>query len=150
MKKLLHIWFAVLLVSVLIAGKCKKDEAPEPTKTELITKASWKFNKALLAGGADITTLIPACQRDNVANFASNGTGTNDEGASKCQPSDPQTTNFTWNFQSNESILFVSTPLFTGGSSNFTLVSLTATELVLSQTITLMGSPQTVTVYFVH
>jgi hypothetical protein len=51
---------------------------------------------------------------------------------------------------SNETILHVSTVLFTGGSSDFTIVALSETQLVLSQVITVGGSPQNAVVTFVH
>jgi hypothetical protein len=40
--------------------------------------------------------------------------------------------------------------LFTGGSSDFTLVSLSETQLVVSQNIMVSGSSQNAVVTFIH
>lgn len=145
---------AVLFSALQILNtSCSKDnDDPAPagkTKTELLVKSSWKFSDAKV-GGASVAAFLQACQKDNVATFVASGTGTADEGLTKCNGADPQTTPFTWNFQTNETILFVSTPLFTGGSSSFTIVSLTETELVVSQNMTISGSTQNVVITFIH
>ncbi|MFC0775913.1 lipocalin family protein [Terrimonas alba] len=145
---------AVVLFSTLqiLNTSCSKDDDPSPagkTRTELLAKSSWKFSDAKV-GGTSVSAFLQACQKDNIATFATAGTGTADEGPTKCDASDPQTTPFTWNFQTNETILFISTPLFTGGSSSFTIVSLTETELVVSQNMTIAGSTQNVVITFIH
>jgi hypothetical protein len=82
--------------------------------------------------------------------FATGGTGTLDEGATKCSAGDPQSRPFTWNFQSNESILFISATLFTGGNSTFNLVSLTENQLVVSQNVTFGSVTQLAVFTFTH
>lgn len=119
------------------------------TKKYYITQSTWKFSGATV-GGVDASAFVQACQKDNILTFAAAGTGTLDEGATKCNAGDPQTTAFTWSFQASETQLFVSATLFTGGNSTFTLVSLSATQLVLSQVITLGGTPQNAVVTFIH
>ena len=153
MKKYYTSVFIVCFVAALSVltgcGKDKKDPDPK-TKTELITTSTWKFSGATV-GGSDASTFLQTCQKDNVMTFAAAGTGIVDEGATKCNGGDAQSNPFTWNFQSSETILFVSNPLFTGGSSTFTLVSLSETQLVLSQMISLGGGPQqNATVTFIH
>ncbi|MEP6700268.1 MAG: lipocalin family protein [Bacteroidota bacterium] len=142
--------FAVLALGfILIFSSCSKDNTPPKTKTQLLTQGSWKF-KSATTGGTDFSSSLQACQKDNILIFvAAGGTGTVDEGPTKCNAGDPQTTPFTWNFQSNETILFISTVLFTGGNSNFTLVSLSETELVVSQDVTI-GPTRNVVVTFMH
>ena len=54
---------------------------------------------------------LKACYKDNIVTFMLRGTGTADEGATKCNPGDPQTAAFTWSFQTSETVLFVSTRL---------------------------------------
>jgi len=123
------------------------------TKTYYITRNTWKFQSATASGFGDVSSFLQACQKDNILTFAGTagtGTGTLDEGPTKCNAGDPQTSPFTWNFQSNESQLFVSATLFTSGSNTFNLVSVTQTQLVLSQQITVSGIPTTVTVTFIH
>ena len=151
MKRLNLAAFLVLSMSVFF-GACSKSDSSTPpkTKTQLLTQASWKFSNAKV-NGADVSSLIQACQKDNILTFSSTGgSGTLDEGPSKCNSTDPQTTPFTWSFMTNETVLHVSTVFFTGGSSDFTIVSLTETELVVSQNINISGTTQTAVVTFIH
>ena len=143
--------FVVVSISLLFAACSKSDSNnATKTKTQLITQASWKFSTATV-NGTDVSSLINSCQKDNVLTFsATGGTGTLDEGPTKCNGSDPQTQNFTWSFTNNEGTLHVSTVFFTGGSSDFTIVSLTDTQLVLSQIINISGTMQTAVVTFIH
>lgn len=144
----------LILACSLLFGACKKnhdkDNTPtQKTKTELISTGSWKFSTATV-GGANVAAFLQSCQKDNILTFASTGTGTVDEGASKCNAGDQQTSPFTWNFASNETILHVSALFFTGGSNDFTIVEISETKLVGSQTIEFGGTPQTAIVTFVH
>ena len=122
----------------MLFASCQKS-AHVKTKTELITQSSWKLDHATAAGFGDITAQIPACYKDNVVAFVSNGTGTVDESTNVCSPSNAGS--FTWSFQSNETMLHLSTTLFSGGSGDFTIVSLTETNLVVSQTVILPPPP---------
>jgi hypothetical protein len=148
--KLLNL-IAVTLSAVIFFTDCSKssDNSTQKTKTELITQSPWKFDNAKV-GGTDISAFLETCQKDNIIVFTSALTGTLDEGATRCNQNDPQTIAFNWNFASNETILHISTMLFTGGSSDFTIVSLTDTQLVLSQNITVSGISQTVIMTFKH
>jgi hypothetical protein len=148
MKK--NLWkFAAGLVLLASFTACKKTSVHVKTNTELLTQSSWKFDNARV-NGADVSAFLQACQKDNTLLFVSNGTGTVDEGPTKCNSGDPQTTPFTWGFLSNETVLHISTILFTGGSSDFNIVALSETQLVLSQNITVSGSPQNAVVTFKH
>ena len=127
---------------------CDKNETPAPTpptKTELITKSSWKFSTAL-AGSTDVSNAPQlACFKDNIITFSTNLTGNINEGTNICSPTTAGS--FTWNFASSETILHISTVLITGGSNDFTLVSLTETQLVVSQNYPSIG---VITVTFIH
>lgn len=153
MKKLLSFAALGLLSASLAFVSCSKDDddnSPAPkTKTQLITQSTWRFSAATV-GGSDVSAFLQACQKDNILTFASNGTGTVDEGPLKCNAGDPQTSPFTWNFLTNETQLFISTTLFAGGSSTFNLVTLSETQLVVSQNITVSGTTQNAVVTFIH
>jgi len=151
MKRLNLASFVVFSISLLFVACSKSDSNNNSkTKTQLITQASWKFSAASV-NGADVSSLITPCQKDNILTFsATGGTGTLDEGATKCNAGDPQTTPFTWSFTNNETILHVSTIFFTGGSSDFTIVSLTETQLVVSQIVNIAGTMQTAVITFIH
>ena len=144
----------VLCFTTLFFTNCDKNDdpapPPPPTKTELITKSSWKFSSAK-AAGIDVTAQIPACFKDNTITFvASGGTGTISEGATVCAP--PAPASFTWSFQSSETQLNLNTPLITGGSGLFTIVKLDAVNLVVSQNMTIPPAPGPVNVEltFIH
>ncbi|MEP7373478.1 MAG: lipocalin family protein [Chitinophagaceae bacterium] len=150
-KKLILLSYIFSFFLVINSG-CSKNDNPAPpakTKTELITKSAWKFSDAKV-GGVSVASFLQTCQTDNNVTFTTTGIGTADEGATKCNAPDPQTRPFTWSFQTNETVLFVSTPFFTGGSSTFTIVSLTETELVVSQNITISGATQNAVITFIH
>ena len=127
-------------ITLFLFTTCGKDTKVK-TKTELITQSSWKFDKATAVGLGDISSQVPACIKDNIYVFASNGTGTINESANVCAPSSAGT--FTWSFQNNETMLQLSAALFPGGSSSFTLVSLTEINLVISQLMTITPLPPT-------
>jgi len=143
----------VLCFTTLFFTNCDKNDdppaPPPPTKTELITKSSWKFSSAK-AGGFDVTAQIPACFKDNTITFVATGTGTISEGAVACSPAAPAT--FTWSFQSSETQISLNTPLITGGSGLFTIVKLDAVNLVVSQNMTIPPAPGPVNVEltFIH
>ena len=143
----------VLSFNTLFFTNCDKNDdppaPPPPTKTELITKSSWKFSSAK-AGGFDVTAQIPACFKDNTITFVSTGTGTISEGAVACSPAAPAT--FTWSFQNSETQINLNTPLISGGSGLFTIVKLDAVNLVVSQNMTIPPAPGPVNVEltFIH
>jgi hypothetical protein len=145
--------FYTLLVmgSLFFIIGCQKESdnttTPAPTKTELITKSSWSFDKAT-SGGIDISGSVPACYKDNVVTFtsATNGTVAN---TIVCTPTDNTPPTFTWSWQNSETIVRLSAPLFPGGTGDFNLISLTATALVVEQTVN-FGAPTSVTFYYKH
>lgn len=150
MKHLKSILIISLSLVVLFSACSKSDDNPQPkTKTELLTQGSWKFDHAT-AGGTDISNFSQlTCYKDNTMTFASNLTGTITEGADVCLNPAPST--FNWSFQNNETTLRFSFTLFQGGSSDFTIVGLTETNLILSQQMTIAPLPSTlVEVTFKH
>jgi hypothetical protein len=152
MKKIFPIALYSLLLAGLFSVSCNKDDDPAPapkTKTQLITQSTWKFSAATV-GGIDVSSILQPCQKDNIITFASNGSGTLDEGPLKCNVADLQLNPFTWSFQSGETQLFISATLFAGGSTLFNLVTLSETQLIISQNITVSGSSQTAVITFVH
>jgi hypothetical protein len=123
------------------------------TKSYYISRNTWRFSNATVSG-VDVSSALQACQKDNTLQFtatsSTGGTGVLDEGPTKCNAGDPQSTPYTWSLQSAETQLIISTPLFSGGSSTFTLVSVTATQLIVSQMITVGGGPQNAVITFIH
>jgi hypothetical protein len=71
---------------------------------------SYAVNPGISFGGTIITDLFvffPACTRDDTYKYNAGGTGVEDEGATKCDPLDPQSSPFTWAFNPTETILSV-------------------------------------------
>jgi hypothetical protein len=103
-----------LALAFLTVSSCKKEETKTETKTktELLTAKTWKMNALVInpgitpiPGGPTITDLYASmkeCGKDDTEKFNTGGTGVADEGATKCDPADPQSTNFTWSFLNNE------------------------------------------------
>ena len=153
MKKQVTFLILLFVTNFFIFSSCNKDDAAPPaskTKTQLLTQSSWKF-KSATANGADASGYLQACQKDNIYIFLVGGTGTADEGPTKCNVGDPQTTSLTWNFASNETILHISTALFSNTSNDFTLISISETELVVSTVYTPPAGPIVlVTITFQH
>jgi Lipocalin-like domain len=141
--------FTLVLFAISSCGK-EDDPIVVKTKTELLAQGSWKF-KSATASGSDASGYLTTCQKDNIYTFVAAGTGTTDEGLTKCNVVDPQTTSFTWIFTTNETVIQVSSAFFTNTSNNFTLISLTETELVVSTFYNpLLGPSILVTITFQH
>lgn len=149
MKKLILKTAVVLVLLNMVFAACKKSSHVK-TNTELLTQSTWKFSSATV-NGSDASFYLQACQKDNIYAFAAAGTGTMDEGSSKCNSGDPQTIAFNWNFASNETILHISTTLFSGSSNDFTIMTLSETQLVVSFPYTPPAGPTLqMVVTFVH
>lgn len=135
--------FALLLVTAFT--NCSKDGSSSPaSKTELLTKQSWKIDQSGVDADKNGTIDVPdtweACQLDNTFLFKADGTGVFDEGATKCNDSDAQTGSFTWLFKTNETILSGDIPqLSLSGDANIS--KLTSTTLEVYTDITIPGSP---------
>lgn len=152
MKKQLYFLLIAICSATIILTSCDKDDdntTPAKTKTQLIMQGSWSFDK-IFQGTTDVTLGTPACYKDNVVTFTSTTNGTVNEGANVCASPAPAT--FTWSWNSGETILQLNTPFFPGGSTNFTLVSLTETALVVSQVANFgaPGDPQAYTFHYKH
>lgn len=147
MKKRTNYLFILLAFLAIQHISCKKSGSSKKAKTntELLTQAPWKFDK-VMSNGFDVSSLINDCYKDNVATFAAAGTGSSDEGATKCNSGDPQTQSFLWSFGSNETKLSVDAAVLTGQSGDFTIIKLTETQLVLEGDF----SSTTAQFYFKH
>src|SRR5688500_11170001 len=105
MKRLIVILFAITLAS------CKKDDAEPSTKTKFLTPGTWMVSSVACDEDGDGTydTYDYAdcldCFKDNIYTFHSSGTRKMNEGASKCDPGDPQTESSTWQLTNNDSDL---------------------------------------------
>lgn len=132
--------FLPILLIVFIfttATSCKKKGAEEPgvqlsAKTVLLTKSNWILTNNETKVGAGGTwgsnyQGIYDCKKDDLLKFNTDKAGVADEGATKCNTTDPQSVPFSWTFGDNETKLTF---------QNFTasIDVLTETSLVITYT----------------
>ncbi len=129
----------------LTVAACKKDnDGKTATTAQLLSSTTWKMdtiqldtNKDGVADEAVPAGFVESCDLDNTITFNSNGSGTTDEGATKCEDSLAQSTPFSWSLKDGDSTLVIAGSLFQGVSGNVTIKKITNTSLVLIQAVTL-------------
>lgn len=131
MKKLFITFFAVAFIL-----SCKKEDAASLSKTELLSSKPWKWTEGSVSPGFDFfgdgklingeyRSKMPICFQDDIRTFTAAGQYTNDEGATKCDPADPQIyTESKWVFGAGETTI-----KFTDLDYKWTIVELTETTL---------------------
>jgi len=142
----------LLIASLFLATiSCKKDDSA-PSKKELLTGKNWvltaetvspaiNFNGVLIT---DLYAQMESCTKDDVSKFNSDGTYTFEEGASKCDPSDPQVWDSgTWVFNSDQTIIVMTSSTY--GSINAEIVELTSSKLVVTHDETVDNIKYTIT-----
>ena len=120
MKQVFYVssFLAIILFS---AGCSKSGDSPSSSGTKAtLTSGKWQITGGTVSLSypgiptttADVTTALPACILDNYTIFETDGTGTTDEGATKCDASAPQVkkNNGTWSLQENDTKLIISDP----------------------------------------
>ena len=152
-----------LLTANLVLVSCDKDSDPDPqdsAKVNNLTASSWKYENAGLDndknGTVDVSlsVLAPgasqACRIDNVLTFKKDNTGTTDEGATKCNAADPQTTTFNWNLSDNETNLNISNNPLAILNGKSKIVALSETAFALSRDTVIGGTNVTLLVTLKH
>lgn len=107
---------------------CKKEETPVVVtdNTTLITTGKWK-QTAETTAGVNTYASMAACEKDDLMSFTAAGVTTFDEGATKCDPADPQTETATWAFSGTDKKTLILTQ--SGIAITCTISELTATTL---------------------
>jgi hypothetical protein len=110
---------------------CKKETptpTPAPTKTELLTGENWMLTSYVI-DNVELNGQFTSCQQDNLTIFNANNTITIDEGPTKCDPLDPQTSDGgAWSFNPTETLI-------TLNSSEYELEILNSTTLKIKNTV---------------
>ncbi len=125
--KTLLLLFAVASISMTA---CKKDDA-KSNEDKLTSATCWKQSKNEVF---DPTTNvwqdspIDDCSKDDCVTFKADKTTTFDEGATKCDPSDPQTATGTWSISADGKTMTVNDGTETTVG---TIIELTDNKLVL-------------------
>lgn len=115
---------------VLLFNSCKKDEL---SRTQMLCGKFWintscTIDPPIIVAGTPITDFwaqMDQCWRDDLQKFESNGIYTFDEGASKCDVNDPQTTTGLWSWNSDETIVSVTQG---GNTTSYTILELSSTS----------------------
>jgi hypothetical protein len=99
----------LFLVSILLAGffiSCKKDKK---SKREVLTKSEWSVGKSEDKINndpyEDDVPNWPTCEKDDKIRFKTNNTYEINEGATKCDPADPDSETGSWQLDSDNTIL---------------------------------------------
>lgn len=125
----------------------KKDETPAPSKTDLLTDKNWVATAYTVSpgivfpGGTTVTDIYAQsqpCDRDDFIRFEKPNVLKNDEGATKCSPTDPQTTTGTWVFNADQTIITVTQQ--GGAPQSLNIMELTDTSLKCNYTLA-TGTP---------
>lgn len=136
---------AVLLLTLSSCSKKSDPEQEQSSKTDLLVASSWKLDVAGIDQDKNgtiefpITGLIPPCTADNTLLFKRDNTGTTDEGTTKCNNADPQTTALNWGFADTETAINISNSVLAEINGKSKILELSATALGLSKDTTLAG-----------
>ena len=141
----------LMIGSLYLQSSCSKDDEPAgPSKTELIVSSAWKYNTSGVDVNNDGFIDAPApqgyimdCDKDNTLTFKNDGTGTLDEGGTKCDPTNPQTSPYAWSFRNGETYINFPVALMTGFNGDVKILKLTSTELNLSKEVN-VGTPNSI------
>lgn len=102
----------IILSAFIIIISCVKDK--DLTKTEMLTQKAWlmksgSVNPPLNNGNviiSDIFNSLPDCSKDDLLIFKSNGSYTQEEGKTKCKPTDPAVYDMgNWSLNYDETVL---------------------------------------------
>jgi len=138
--------------TAFIFWACKKGDNSK-TKPELLINGSWHVTAYTVdppidwdgdgTDESDVYAIIEPCIKDDHTTFFANGTGELDEGASKCNQSDPQTVQITWDMDQTETHLTVQ-------GVQYMIDMLTETQMVLKEIEVISTVSVTHTVTFSH
>lgn len=150
MKKNLFAIFSLALLVIVGAGCGKKNEDAPVTRTSLLSR-TWVMTGLTVSpaifGQTNLLAGASACELDDITVFTAAGAYTVEEGATKCDPSDPQVyERGTWRFLNNETQLEMTE---TGSTPNVVNVTeLNATRMVANFSQSLGGVNYTYTVTY--
>ncbi len=126
-----------LLAISLTMGACKKDEDTKST-ADILVEGQWDLTGLTINPGfevfpgvviSDLLIDEDPCDADDLTIFNADGSATGDEGATKCDPSDPQTySNGSWSLSADEKTLTIT---FDGIQIPFTVKSASSSKSVL-------------------
>lgn len=137
----------MVLPLAFVACKKKDKNNPEPTKEEMLKSGKWKISKlnfSNTSGSQDLLGTMADCDKDNFYYFNADNSITKDEGATKCNSGDPQsTTDGKWLLENDNTLLTFKESSIFGSSSTMSVsvVSLSSSNIEFSKdsTVTIPG-----------
>lgn len=132
------------LALLSLAPACKKDSTtPAPTVTSKLINNKWQLRSASISGPGQPTidgyAIASSCTKDDVIQYLAPNILSYDEGATKCDPNDPQKRTGTWVLSNNDTQLTVTLDSHT---SVYTIDELTDNSLKLTN-VSIQGSNTT-------
>lgn len=128
----------LMLALVFVGTSCKKDE--EKTTKDLLTAHEWKLVSSVVSGSP---VTIEPCEADDFADFHDDGTLHFDEGATKCDESDPQETSGTWSISDKTDPETLTLKFEENGTETvqeFDITEITSSKMVLTIEIPFLGT----------
>jgi hypothetical protein len=143
---------SILSVFIITISACTKDESP----SEILTGQKWRIavwnvNPAIDIAGTkytDITSVVAACTKDNFIEFRSDKSIIEDEGATKCNSTDPQSGPAgKWDLSEDGKSLYLTDTDLSGltGTIQATVNRLDKSELNISLSVSLSNQQTTLT-----
>ena len=137
-------WMAASLMTLTIAwSACSKNKSDNSnSRVTLMTQAVWKYDTSGIDlnkdGNIDLADTLQACFKDNTYQFNKDSTVLVNEGATKCNSSDPQTATYSWSITSGNPAILKSDadPVFVTG---LTVLTLNSTKLTVYKDTTIQG-----------
>lgn len=132
-----YLLLLAVAASVSLASCGNDDDEVAPTKTDMLTGKKWKQvaeteTRSDTTGTIDTFAPVVSCDKDDLLVFKTDSKLIFDEGATKCDPNDPQEFEAgTWALTNNESKL---TLTILGFPVEGDIVELTTTKLVTRTT----------------
>jgi hypothetical protein len=152
MKK--NTWITLAFLTTWTACKKNTSSSDSSSRLTLIAQASWKFDTSGVSLYKDGTvnigdTTVQLCFKDKTFQFNKDSTGIMNNGALKCNSTDPQTVAFTWSFSNKGDSVLQSNvdPILANGINIF---SLTTAKLVLYKDTTVYGQNIWYVISFKH
>jgi hypothetical protein len=147
--------FALVAALLIFVAGCKKDEDSNAIDPSQLTGKQWKTTGKTVSPAIDfdndgtaetnIFPLLETCEKDNLIHLSTSNVITFDEGATKCDPADNQTTAGVWAWNSDQTKITVTVGGFV---STATVITLNATTFVVQTADTINSTPVTSTETF--
>jgi len=138
-----HLIIALVSLTCLITA-CSKDEK---TTIEILNAHTWKLSAATVSPGitnpangsliTDLLAIVGSCLADNTYSFTLDGKYVEDEGPTKCDPTDPQLSTNTLNLSADGKT-------FTADGVLYTFETVSENKIVFTFSATVNASNQTV------